>query len=193
MGYRRRPIKESLALVHAQARIEAKLSQDYMAQELEVSKKTVISWEKGISSPPIDRSFEWFEICGVNPLSQYLKVIWPELADVSTISDEDVDASFQKLFQLLPSTTKRALLFLFFGNHGSSPDALVQLLLAYLHTPLTSRATQAITSANMYRLEKELGKDSCPDDIQPDIDLLERAINDARVKILKESAAKHNH
>lgn len=179
MGTRRKEYKAGLALSLYNARLKAHISQEYMAQELEVSKKTVISWEKGLSEPTIDRCLEWFDVCDVNPMSAILDIVWPDMPV------KDTDTAFEKLFSDLPQPMKQSLIFLFFGKHGSSPEALIQLLLAYLHTPLTARATQAITSANMYVLEKELGRDSCPDEIQPNIDVLTEAINEARHKILK--------
>lgn len=185
MDYRRQGYKEGLANAHAYARVKAKLSQDYMSQEMGVNKKTIISWEKGLSSPDIDRSFEWFDICGINPLSQYLKVLWPDMD--SAANSDNIEQSWDKLSNILPESIKRALLFIFTGEHGSSPDALIQMLLAYLHTPLAARATQAITTLNMYKLMRELDKDACPEGTQPDVTVLESAVHNARVEILRKT------
>lgn len=62
---------------------------------------------------------------------------------------------------------------------------MLQLILAYLHTPLKARVAQAINTAYIYELEKELGNDICKDNIQPNMDILNGAILRAKKSILK--------
>ena len=52
--------KKRLAELHMRARYDAGKSQEYIALEMGVSKKTVANWEKGISTPDIFDSFRWF-------------------------------------------------------------------------------------------------------------------------------------
>lgn len=46
-------IPESLKVSLASARINAKLTQEDVAKKMHVSKRTIVNWEKGISSPSV--------------------------------------------------------------------------------------------------------------------------------------------
>lgn len=170
--------KEYYALVHAQARVKAHKSQDFMAAELHVSRKTVQNWERGISVPDIFQSSEWFRVLNTNPFPYYLKILYStEFVDLNlNTKDEKVEEMFDRLVKTLPVKVKRQLLYMFYGEHGSSPNAVLQLILAHLHLPMRDRIIPATTVLTMYELEKDLDNLVCPNNIQPDIDILENAI-----------------
>lgn len=171
--------------LHYRARYKAGKSQDYMANELKVAKKTVQNWEKGISSPTFFQSLEWFRVLNINPFPLYLSYVFPDKMKVTGAdSDEKINEAFDSLIANLPMSAKRSLLYLFYGDHGSSPNAMLQLMLAYLHTPIKARITQAVNTAYIYELEKELGNDICKGNIQPDMILLNKAITRAKTSIL---------
>lgn len=172
--------------MHSQVRVAAGKSQEFMSMELGVSKKTVQNWEKGISSPSYFQSLEWFRVLNVNPFTHLLAYVYPDTLRELKSSDSEakINEAFNDLVSTLPLKTKRAFLFLFYGKHGSSPNAVIELLLAHLHTPLTSRITQATLIAHTYEMEKELGNLICNDNIQPDTDKLNKAIMKARVSAL---------
>ena len=186
MEYTRSERAKAFAETHAKVRFKEGKSQEYMAMELGVSKKTIQNWEKGISSPTFFQSLEWFRILNTNPFPYYLALTYPDKLKGLKGSDSDgkINEAFDALVETLPSSAKRAILYLFYGEHGSSPNAIIQMMLAHLHTPLRSRVTQAILIAHMYEMEKELGNLICKDNIMPDIDVLNDAIDKARISAI---------
>lgn len=170
---------ERFAMMHSSARIKAGRSQDFMAAELCVSKKTIQNWEKGISSPSFFQSLEWFRVLKINPFPHYLSYVYPkQLKNVRHDSDDKkIEEAFDVLMGNISVNTKRALLYLFYGEHGSSPNAVIQMILAHLHTPMKDRIAPASIIAQMYEMEKELGNLVCTNNIQPDMNVLKKAIS----------------
>lgn len=177
---------EHFAKIHAIARCKAGKSQEYMAMELGVSKKTIQNWENGTSSPSFFQSLEWFRALNMNPFPHYLELVYPEELNglKGTDSDEKINEAFDALAETLPISAKRALLYLFYGEHGSSPNAIIQLMLAHLHTPLQSRIAEATLTAQMYEMASELDNLVCKDNIMPDMDVLNDAILHAKISAI---------
>lgn len=172
--------------LHYRARYKAGKSQEYMANELGVAKKTVQNWENGVTSPSFFQSLEWFRVLNVNPFPHYLAYTFPsEFTNLkASDTDDKVNEAFMALVSTLPISAKRSILYLFYGEHGSSANAMIQLMLAYLHTPIKARITQAVNTAYIYELEKELGNDICKGNIQPDMEILNKAITRAKASVL---------
>lgn len=177
---------KKLADMHYRAREKAGRSQEYMALELGVSKKTVQNWEKGISIPDLFQSTEWFRILNTNPLPYYLEFISPYKSNVvTTETDEDnVNETFLALCDEIPTDAKRAILHLFYGHHGSDPFAVLQFLLSYLHLPLKVRIIPAAMVSQLYETEKELDGIICKDDVLPNLNVLNDSIRRARVAVM---------
>lgn len=173
---------QRFAEMHYKARCKADKSQEYMAMELGVAKKTVQNWEKGISSPSFFQSLEWFRALGINPMPYYVSLIYPSASvDVdSDTDDEEIDKAFDEMMKNIPRSGKRALLFLFYGKHGSSPNAIMNMMLAHLHTPMQSRTLHARLISETYEMDEKLGNIVCPDNIRPNITALNKAIDSAK-------------
>ena len=156
----------------AKARVSANLSQREMAHMIEKNERTVQNWEKGISSPDSDEIMDWCSACGVSPITVFMEVIHPNLykeAD-NKKSDAAVDQELQMLVQALPPLTKRLLLFVLKGGHGSSPPAVISEIAANLHCPLNNRASVCGTIIDQYTYAQIAGLDPCPDAPHPPID-----------------------
>lgn len=173
-----------IADMHYRAREKAGRSQDYMALELGVSKKTVQNWEKGISFPDLMQSREWFRVLNINPLPYYLEFISPYKSKNLTSDTSDVDETFKALCDEIPAEAKQAILHLFYGQHGSDPFTVLQLLLAYIHLPLRVRMIPATLISQLYETEKELESIICSNDTLPDLDMLNASIMKARVAVM---------
>lgn len=156
----------------AEARVSAGLSQREMAIALNRGERTVQSWEKGISSPDSDEVFDWCSACGVSPISVFMEMIHPELYAVPDDgkTDEELDAELRRLVVNLPPLTKRLLLFILKGNHGSSPPAVISEIAANLHCPLNNRVSVCGTIIDQYSFAIIMGLDPCPDAPQPPMD-----------------------
>ena len=168
------------------SRADAGVSQEYMALGLGVSKKTVQNWEKGISSPTLFQATEWFHLLGFNPMPYYYEFVYPdtmnqdELAIGCEVSDERVSEALNLIVSEMPMELKRELLFLFHGLHGSSPYAVMQMVLAHLQVPMKDRVSHASVILQDYEIAKELGKLVKPDNIQPRLEYLRSAVQYGR-------------
>lgn len=163
---------------HAKARILCGKSQEFMANELGVSKKTVQNWEKGLSSPTFCQSLEWFRVLKLNPFPYYLEFYYNKPNDKPT--DKEVEKEWDELSKIMPTWIKKAILFIFFGRHGSSPASLVQLTLAHIHTPLKSRVVNATIIKHNYEMAMAQNDIICQEHILPDMDMLDIAINEGK-------------
>lgn len=157
------------------------LTQEAMADNLGVSKRTIENWENGKSVPNFIQCVEWFECSGVNPFSSMIRYFYPNEMSVSGNStDDEIDTALRKTITLMSNDDKRALLFLIYGNHGSSAKAVLQLVLAHLHTPLKDRIANAVLVAQVYSMEKKLGNLICTENIMPKDEILNNAIEEAK-------------
>lgn len=175
------------------SRADAGVSQEYVAIGVGVSRKTVQNWEKGISSPDLFQASEWFNVLGLNPLPYFLDFIFPQDVDGIKANDEDkrIDEALKQLIEQLPAAGKRQLLYMLYGNHGSSPNAVLNLMNAHLQAPLKDRIVHAAMIVENYELEKMLGNLVCPSNIQPDIKMLRTSMENARTTVEKHRSGYH--
>ena len=175
------------------SRADAGVSQEYVAIGVGVSRKTVQNWEKGISSPDLFQASEWFNVLGLNPLPYFLDFIFPQDVDGIKGNDEDkrIDEALKQLIEQLPAAGKRQLLYMLYGNHGSSPKAVLNLMNAHLQAPLKDRIVHAAMIVENYELEKMLGNLVCPSNIQPDIKMLRTSMENARTTVEKHRSGYH--
>lgn len=165
-----------------QSRYDAHVSQEQLALSLGVSRKTIQNWEKGVSSPTLLESVEWFHVLGLNPMPYYMSYLYPEEFDNITArdSDERVEQALMKLVEELPVEAKRQLLFLLLGTHGSSPVSVINLMTAHLQAPMRDRISHATHIVEDYEIERDLNNLSRPENTQPDIDLIKVSIDKAK-------------
>ena len=170
-----------LAKIFWKSRAEVGVSQDFLAMELGVSKKTIQNWERGVSSPSLFQGMEWFRVLGINPLPYYLAYIFPDEMDGISPSDDDerIEKAIMALIEQLPIDGKRKLLYLLWGGHGSSPAAVIDLMTAHLHVPMKERMEQAAIIARSYEINEALNEIVCTDHVKPNMNKLWMAINEA--------------
>lgn len=175
------------------SRADAGVSQEYVAIGVGVSRKTVQNWEKGTSSPDLFQASEWFNVLGLNPLPYFLDFIFPQEVDGIRGNDEDkrINEALRQLVEQLPAAGKRQLLYMLYGNHGSSPNAVLNLMNAHLQAPLKDRIVHAAMIVENYELEKLLGNLVCPSNVQPDIGMIKTSIENARATVEKHRSGYH--
>lgn len=156
----------------SKARVSAGLSQVEIARRIEKGERTVQSWEKGCTSPDSDEIMDWCTACGVSPITVFMEVLHPDLYAVpdQQKQDDEINRELRAIVQALPPLTKRLLLFVLKGQHGSSPPAVISEIAANLHCPLNNRASVCGTIIDQYTYAQIAGLDPCPDDPQPPID-----------------------
>ena len=156
----------------AKARVSAGLSQAEIARRIEKGERTVQSWEKGCTSPDSDEIMDWCTACGVSPITVFMEMTHPDLYKVPDDgkADDELNAELRRLVVKLPPLTKRLLLFILKGSHGSSPPAVISEVAANLHCPLNNRVSVCGTIIDQYNFAQSMGLDPCPDAPQPPID-----------------------
>jgi len=186
MEERRSERAARFAQIFSRSRYDAGKSQEFMAAELGVSKKTVQNWEKGISSPSFFQGSEWFHALGLNPMPYYLAFVYPDMNGMQGSSTDDkIVEALNSIIKQMSITDKRALLYLLFGNHGSSSKMVLQMLLAHLHTPMKDRVAHASVIAQNYEMEEKLGNIVCQGNIMPDMEALNKAIAEGKRSVME--------
>lgn len=158
-------------------RYDSGKSQEFMALELGVARRTIQNWETGVSEPGVSQAIEWFIVLGRNPIPFLLQYLFPVMDHISAGDDTDkLRRALARLIQELPDEGVRQLLYLLYGDHGSSPKAVLHLMNAHLQTPMKDRIIQAEIITKNYELAKMTGTLARPDHIQPSVELLHSAI-----------------
>lgn len=167
-----------------QSRLDAGKSQEYVAKALGVSKKTVQNWESGFASPNQITGFKWFEALNVPALPYYLRLLYDEFEDIAPTSpDEDIKEALITLINSLDNNMIRKLLYLLYGDHGSSITAITELLVAYVHTPLPARIGVAELIMTNYEIANAYKATS--NHIQPNEEYLRNSIEKGKEAVIK--------
>lgn len=176
-----REIDDRIALYLAETRSIADITQADMAKRLDVSRRTIQAWEAGESYPRFSKILQWMFITRQNPIRILLEVAAP-IFDHIKGSDNDarIETALLERIKSLRINEKRGILFILFGNHGSSVYAFLQLCVAYLHCPMSDRQNITLQVINNYKNAKAMGTIVSPDNIEPDMDALERAFEKKR-------------
>ena len=143
-----------LANMFRESRNRSGKSQEWVANKLGVSKKSVQNWESGMSTPNLITTFEWFNVIGIPMYPFFMSVLHPiEIADINKNTEEEkLRKALNVYIQEMPEHYIRELLYFCFGNHGSSPNGVLEILTAYLHLPLTMRISIAQSIATNYEI-----------------------------------------
>lgn len=172
-------VDHRIQFILGKARTKMGKSQEYMANELDVARKTVQNWESGVSCPTVEQAMAWFEILNLSPLPYFLEYIHPSMENIKA-SDDDakIRDALSRVLGDFPDTAIRQLLFLLYGDHGSSPSAVLNMLTAHLQSPMKDRLINASIIEKNYEIAKVQGKLSSPNHVQPDMNLLHEGIEE---------------
>lgn len=184
-------MRDRFASMWRAAREQSGMSQTQAALAIGVSRTTIQNWELGLSCPSQTQGFYYFNALGIQAMPFYLKLFYPnEFGDICPESpDEQIDKALEVLIRNLPITTKRKILFIAYGDHGSSPPAVVDMICAHLHTPLVARIGVAELIRSNFALAESLDRLVGKDHIMPNMEQLDAAI--AAAKDAVDHKAKH--
>lgn len=169
-------------------RNESKKSQEFMALELQVSRRTIQHWETGVSEPSIGQAIQWFRLVNKNPVPYLLQYMFPEMGDIGANNEvEKIKQSLLMLINELQPESIRQLMYLFYGDHGSSPHAVLQMLTAHLQTPMRDRVTTAGVILKNYEIAQKKGTLTKPDQVQPDLHILRIALHEGEQAFLNDA------
>lgn len=163
-------------------------SQEYMAFEIGVSRRTILNWECGKSEPSIGQAISWFRLVDKNPIPYLLQIVYPNMDKIShKDNDSKILTSLMQIINDLPAEGVRQLMYLFFGDHGSSPRAVLQMVTAHLQTPMKDRIAHGQLVATNYEIAQKTNTLTHPSHIQPNLDYLNSAIETAKEAVAKQA------
>lgn len=166
-------------------RHDAGKSQEFMSFELGVSRRTILNWESGVSEPSVSQAMLWFKLVDKNPIPYLLQTTYPDMDKISAKDDDEkILSALMQLINDLPAEGVRQLMYLFFGNHESSPRAVLNMITAHLQTPMKDRIAHGQLIATNYEIAKRTGALARPNHIQPDFDCLNAAIEAAKDEVI---------
>lgn len=172
------------------SRTNAGMSQEAMALELGVARKTVQNWEKGASMPDIGQIFHWFDVLSVNPMPYFFEFVFPTMEGICGADHgERIREALILLVEQLPEESIRQLMYLFYGDHGSSPRAILNLLTAHLQTPMRDRVTTAGVIVKNYEIAEKKGMLTAIDHVQPNMDILNKALKKGEEAVFNDAAS----
>lgn len=168
------------------SRAESGLSQEKVALELGIAKKTVQNWERGISMPTLPQAIAWFRVMKVAAMPYFLQFMYPNIEGTkSELPDKEIEQQLLTILEHLPNEGIRQLMYLFYGNHGSSPRIVMNLITAYLQFPLRERYLIDKMILTSYELAKEQNHLTREDHIQPNTELVKKALNKEHEAIIE--------
>lgn len=177
---------DKIALMLYQARSNAHLSQDAMAEALGVSRKTIQKWEDGSLCPNLKKVIEWFDYTG-EPLYPYLV----HLLHGDSFSGLGAGAQYADLKAVMhlyidemSDDRIRELVYLMYSDHGSTPSGVLDLITAYLHLPLDRRACIASAILHAYVICEATGQLRGTDHIMANVDYLKRCCDYATQAVM---------
>lgn len=180
--------RKRLGLILGTTRTRVGRSQEFMAIELGIARKTVQNWEKGSTSPSFDQITQWFRILNVSPLPYLFQYLFPSMEGIKGSDDDKrIKQALLILIDDLPPEGIRQLLYMFYGDHGSSPRAIMNLVTAHLQTPMKDRVTQAGVIVHNYELARKKSNLTGPTHIQPNMQFLKQALEDGEKAVLENS------
>lgn len=166
------------------ARWDCNKSQEFMAIELGIARKTVQNWERGYSEPTLSQMLEWFEVLKLNPMPYVLRIFYHDAYVADSADDKKTRNILIDMIKDMPIRSVKQFLYVIDGNHGSSPKALLQMMTAHLQTPMKDRYNQASLIYDNYLIAKEKGELAGDADIQPDEEFLKKAIEEGRKSVI---------
>ena len=168
------------------SRAESGLSQEKVALELGIAKKTVQNWERGVSMPTLPQAIAWFRVMKVAAMPYFLQFMYPNIEGTkSGLSDIEIEKQLLTIIEHLPPEGIRQLMYLFYGNHGSSPRVVMNLITAYLQFPLRERYLIDKMILSSYELAKEQNSLTKEEHIQPNTELVKKALEKEHEAILE--------
>lgn len=172
--------------IFSESRYDAGKSQEYMAAELGVSRKTIQNWESGVSSPSYFQMLEWFRALNLSEVPYIHKYKNSEIINNDSLTKEEkLEKSFDATMKELNVAQKRAIIYLLKGTYQGDPYSLLQLFVAHAHLPMQHRFFIATQISETYKMCEMIGNLRDTKYILPDMEVLDKAINAGREAAVK--------
>lgn len=163
------------------SRYDAGLSQQQVADKMNINKTTIKNWEAGYSSPSLDKTLEWFEVLGIPMYPYLISMLYPTEMQAAINQDESkARETLHKYIDELDDFHVNELLYLLYGSHGSSPTGTLDSVTAYLHLPLALRVCITENILCNYEMAAATEQLVSPNDIIPKLETLKRCVTTAK-------------
>ena len=158
-------------------RTKAGLSQERLAKLLGISKPTVASRERGTSPVTLADIINWCVACSIPARRCLDACIYPGLLDYlqEDISTEEKRQILHAAVDEMSNYEVDGWLYLYYGDHGSDPMAVLTEVLANLHTPLRDRVSIVNAIIGHYEMAQSTKTDPDPNGTQPVMDVVRQA------------------
>lgn len=174
------------AKIFSESRADAGVSQDWLAAELGVSRKTINNWETGVSAPNYFQQLEWFRALKLSQTPYLYKYVNSEIrSDKNLSKEEKLEQSFDKIIGELTIEQKRCITYLLTGTYQGDPYSLIQLFVAHAHLPMLQRFSIANQIYETYKVCEESNQLKDTEYIMPDLETLAKAIEAGREAAIK--------
>lgn len=178
-------IVDNFAFMLRSAREYSGKSQEYVAKKMGVAKKTIQNWESGYSSPTLTMCMSLFDAMGVPPMPFFLTLLYEEFEDLAQMPSEDkVEKALIERIKVCSPAEKRKLLFILYGDHGSSSHAILEMICAHLHLPLKYRLSTAQQVILNYEIAENHNSLIKTEHVMPDMAFLKNAFEAAKASVI---------
>ena len=171
-----------LAFLVRNAREQAHLTRQELADKLGISKRTIDNWESGVSRPIADSLLDVYEACN----AEIAKAI---ITADSYDAESDIEVVRQRVITYLRTIADddmiRQLDYNLLSSHGSIAKAQVNLCTAYNHFNKDDKYDVCRTIIGKYKLKQDLGKLINMGEPLPDIEYLEKVCHDVREELIR--------
>ena len=141
-----------------------------------------------MSEPSITQAITWFKLVDKSPIPYLLQTVYPNMDKISAKDDDArILTALLQLINDLPVEGIRQLMYLFFGNHGSSPRAVLQMITAHLQTPMKDRIAHGQLIETNYEIAQKTNTLANPNHIQPDLECLNASIESAKKAVINQA------
>lgn len=159
------------------ARMRSGLSQQKLAARMGVNRGTIANWEQGLAAISLPMAMRWFTCCGVSAARYMDACTHPGLLEhlEDGLSDMKKRQILIDAMMECSSYEIDALLYIWYGDHGSDHIGVLTEILANLHTPLKDRVTVCRMVSGNYEIAQATGTDPDPNGTAPKMEILYQA------------------
>lgn len=159
------------------ARMRSGLSQLKLAARMNVNRCTIASWEQGTAPISLPMAMRWFTYCGVSAARYMDACIHPGLLEHLEDSLSDMEKRQILIDAMMECSSYEidALLYIWYGDHGSDHIGVLTEILANLHAPLKDRVSVCRMVSGNYEIAQATGTDPDPNGTVPKMEILYQA------------------
>lgn len=169
-------LSELSSAILRKSRIDSGKTQLYMAKAMGKSERTIQNWESS-GDPSFLEICYWFHILDKNFWDYMRNAIDPGETIGTNEKDQKLRMDLQQYFEKADTNELRKLCHLIVGGYGSYWNAVLEMMMAHVCTPLYQRVMTARTILISYEFDSNDSGLKNPAHTLPDIDNLKRCIN----------------